>query len=135
MIFSIFVVLAAITTINFIFYLFIFVCPGFPKTTFTSQTNCKFRGTKVKNKDKPFTKNIFLSLPPRRPHESESESRSVLSDSLQPHGLYSPWNSPGRNTGVDSLFLLQGIFPTQGLNLGLPHCRQILYQLSHQGKS
>ena len=47
------------------------------------------------------------------------------------HGLYSPWNSPGQNTGVGSLFLLQGIFPTQGLNPGLPHCRWILYQLSH----
>ena len=47
--------------------------------------------------------------------------------------LYSPWNSPGQNTGVGSLSLLQGIFPTQGLSPGLPHCRQILYQLSHQG--
>ena len=45
----------------------------------------------------------------------------------------SPWNSPGQNTGVDSLSLLQGIFPTQGLNPGLPLCRWILYQLSHQG--
>ena len=60
-------------------------------------------------------------------------SRSVVSDSLQPHGLYSPWNSPGQNTGVGSLSLLQGIFPTQGLNPDLKHCRQILYQLSHQG--
>ena len=98
---------------------------------------------------------------------------SVVSDSLQPHGLYSPWNSPGqitgvgslsllqgisqprdqtqvsciagglslpaesqgkpKNTGVGSLSLLQGIFPTQGLNPGLPHCRRILYHLSHQG--
>ena len=41
------------------------------------------------------------------------------------------WNSPGENTGVGSLSLLQGIFPTQGLNPGLPHCRQILCQLSH----
>ena len=40
---------------------------------------------------------------------------------------YSPWNSPGQNTGVGSLLLLQEIFPTQGLNPGLPHCRQILY--------
>ena len=63
----------------------------------------------------------------------ESESCSVVSDALQPHGLYSPWNSPGQNTGVGSLSLLQGIFPTQGLNPGLPHCRQILYQLSHRG--
>ena len=60
-------------------------------------------------------------------------SRSVVSDSLQPHGLYSPWNSPGQNTGVGSLFLLQGIFPTQGSNPCLLHCRWILYQLSHQG--
>ena len=56
-----------------------------------------------------------------------------MSNSLQLHGLYSPWNSPGQNTGVGSLSLLQGIFPTQGLKPGLPHCRRILYQLSHQG--
>ena len=62
-----------------------------------------------------------------------SESLSVVSNSLWPHGLYSPWNSPGQNAGVGSLSLLQGIFPTQGLNPSLPHCRQILYQLSHQG--
>ena len=102
-----------------------------------------------------------------------SESCSVVSNSLQPHGLYSPWNSPGqntgvgkpfpspgdlpnpgidprspslqmdllpakpqgkpKNTGVGSLSLLQGIFPTQGSNQGLLHCRQILYQLSYQG--
>ena len=43
-----------------------------------------------------------------------------------PHGLYSPWNSPGQNTGVDSLSLLQGIFPTQEANPGLLHCRRIL---------
>ena len=63
----------------------------------------------------------------------ESESRSVVSNSLQPHGLYSPWDSPGQNTGLGSLSLLQGIFPTQGLNPGLLHCRQILYHLSHMG--
>ena len=44
-----------------------------------------------------------------------------------------PWNSPCQNTGVGSLFYLQGIFPTQGSNSSLPHCRWILYQLSHQG--
>ena len=52
---------------------------------------------------------------------------------LRPHGLYSLWNSPGQNTGVGSLSLLQGIFPTQASNPGLKHCRQILYQLSHRG--
>ena len=57
----------------------------------------------------------------------ESESLSVVSYSSQPHGLYSPWNSPGQNSGVGSLRRLQGIFPTQGMNPGLLHCRQILY--------
>ena len=62
-----------------------------------------------------------------------SESRSVLSNSLWPHRLYNPWNSPGLNTGVGSRSFLQGIFPTRGSDPGLPHCRWILYQLSHQG--
>ena len=62
-----------------------------------------------------------------------SENRSVMSNSLWSHGLYNPWNSPGQNTGVDSLSLLQGIFPTQGSNPGLLHCRWILYQLSQKG--
>ena len=62
------------------------------------------------------------------------ESCSVVSDSLRPHGLYSPWNSPGQNTGTGSLSLLQVIFPTQGSNPGLLHCRCFLYQLSHQGR-
>ena len=65
----------------------------------------------------------------------ESESHLVVSNSLRPHRLYSPWNSPGQNTGVDSLSLPQGIFPTQDSNPGLPHCRWILYQLSHKGSS
>ena len=65
--------------------------------------------------------------------QTETESRSVMSDSLRPHGLYSPWNSLGQNTGVGSLSLFQGIFPTQGLKPGLPHCRWIPYQLNHKG--
>ena len=98
---------------------------------------------------------LFMKLLPK----NESGSCWVVSDSLQPHGLYSqrnspdqdkvkvvqscltlcepmncsPWNSPGQNTGVGSLSLLQGIFPTQGSNPGLPHGRRILYQLSHKG--
>ena len=55
-----------------------------------------------------------------------------MSNSLQPHGLCSPWHSPGQNTGVVSLSLLQGVFPTQGYNPSLPHNRQILFQLSHK---
>ena len=69
-----------------------------------------------------------------RSKKLESERFSVMSDSLQPHRRYvSPWNSPGQNTGEDSLFLLQGIFPNQESNQGLLDCRQILYQLSYQG--
>ena len=61
-----------------------------------------------------------------------------LSNSLRPHGLqptrlFHPWDFPGKTTGVGCHFLLQGIFPTQGLNPGLLHCRQVLYHLSHQG--
>ena len=52
-----------------------------------------------------------------------SEWKSLSSNSLRPHGLYSPWNSQSQNIGVSSLSLLQGIFPTQESNPGLPHCR------------
>ena len=66
-------------------------------------------------------------------------SCSVVSDSLQPYRVYParllcPWDYPGKNTGVGSHSLLQGIFPTQGLNLALLHCRHILYRLSQPGK-
>ena len=63
-------------------------------------------------------------------------SHSVVSDSLPPHGLgptrlLCSWDFPGKNTGLGCHFLLQGVFLTQGLNPGLPHCSQILYHLSH----
>ena len=67
-------------------------------------------------------------------YESEIESCSVVSNSLWPNGLYSPWNSPGQNTGVGSHSLLHGIMPTQGLNPGLPHCRQISLPAEPPGK-
>ena len=69
------------------------------------------------------------------------DHHSVVSNSLRPHGLQPtrflcPWNSPGKNPGLGCHSLLQGIFPTQGSNLGLPHCRQIFfYHLSHQGNT
>ena len=76
-----------------------------------------------------------------RVHENERESahRSVVSDSLWPHRAHQvplSWNFPGKNTGVDCHSLLQGIFPIKGLNLGLQHCKRILYRLSicYQGK-
>ena len=63
----------------------------------------------------------------------ESESHTVVSDSLWPHCLCSLWNSPGLNTGVGCHFLLQENFLTQGSNPGLLHCWQILHQLSYEG--
>ena len=65
-------------------------------------------------------------------------SRSVVSNSLQPHRLwptrlFCAWDSPGKNTAMGCHFLLQRIFPTQGSNPSLAHCRQMLYRLSHQG--
>ena len=67
------------------------------------------------------------------PPWTQSESCWIMSGSLQPHGQYSPWTSPGQNTGMGSLSLLQGNLPTQGSNPGLLHWRWILCQLSHQG--
>ena len=55
-------------------------------------------------------------------------------DSLRSHGLYSPWNSLGQNTGWIAVLFSRGMFPIQGSNPGIPHCRHILYQLSHQGR-
>ena len=69
---------------------------------------------------------VFVSI------GKESESHSALPTLCNPTDYNNPWNSPGQNTGVGSLSLLQGIFPTQGLNPGLLHCRRILYQLSYQ---
>ena len=71
--------------------------------------------------------------------ESENACCAVISDSLWSHGLWPtrllcPWNSPGKNTEVGCHALLQRIFPTQGWNLGLLHCRQILYHLTHQSQ-
>ena len=85
------------------------------------------RGRKIKCSDLKWTFIFSAGLSP-----------SVVSDSLQPHGLQPArllcaWESPGKNTGVGCHALLQGIFPTPGSNPGLPHCRRILYRLSHQG--
>ena len=66
----------------------------------------------------------FIALPP------SFAPYFLLTLSPFPHPI---WNSPGKSTGVGCNSTLQGIFPTQGLNLGLLHCRQILYHLSHQG--
>ena len=86
---------------------------------------------------------FFQNILPKNPNELvgqpniESESE-VVSDSLRPHGMeptriLSPWDFPGKNTGVGCHFLFQGTFPTRGSNPGLPHCRKTLYHLSYQG--
>ena len=70
---------------------------------------------------------------------ASGQSHSAVPDSLQPSWtiqstkLLCPWNSPGKNTGVGSHSLLQGIFPTRGSNMGLLHCWQIFYHLGHRG--
>ena len=69
-------------------------------------------------------------------HEVKNVSHLDVADSLQPQGLQAarlpcPWSYPGKKTGVGYHSLLQGIFPTQGSNLGLLHCRKILYHLNH----
>ena len=75
----------------------------------------------------PSTLNLFHT-------HTHTHTHSVAQScpTLRPHG-YSPWNSLGQNTGVGSLFHLQGIFPTQGSNPSLPHYGWILCQLSHKG--
>ena len=63
----------------------------------------------------------------------QSKSHSDMSNSSWPLGRYSPWNSPGQNTGIGSCSFLQGIVPTEGLNPGVLHCSQTVHQLSHEG--
>ena len=90
----------------------------------TATENCGI-GTRIDRQINRTEWKVFMSC--------ESESRSVVSNSLRPPWTHSPWNSLGQSTGVGSLSLLQGIFPTKGLNPSLLHCRRILYQLSHKG--
>ena len=84
----------------------------------------------------PYNKSLFFSI---YFHDvSFLLSGSVVSDSLRPHGLERSrllclWDSPAKNTGEGCHSLLQGTLLTQGSSLGLLHCRQILYHLSHQG--
>ena len=66
--------------------------------------------------------------------EPVSESHSIMSDSWRPHGLYSPWNFPGQNTGVGSLSLLQGIFSTPGIELRFPALQADSLPAEPQGK-
>ena len=93
---------------------------GFLFTSAIFQSLCESRSAEITQRQREQSK------------QWESESCPVVSNSLWPHGIYSPWNSPRKNTGVSSISLLQGICPTQGSNPGIPNCRQILHQLSHK---
>ena len=98
---------------------------------YMSLEKCLFRSSKWKTHQWPedWKGSIFIPIPKK----SESESHSVVSSSLRPHEPHSPWNSPGQNTGVCSISLLQEIFPIWRSIPGLLHCRWILCQLSHKG--
>ena len=99
---------------------------------------------KQKQKEQDETRRLNLGKESKRRYSRQRLGRCFKvgkgkslsqSDSLQLHGLYSPWNSLGQNTRVGCLSLLQGIFPTQRSNPGLLHCRWILYHLSHKGST
>ena len=99
--------------------------------TYMQSTSCKTLGQMKHKLESRFPGEI--SVTSNTQMKVKVSFHSVMSDFLQPRGLYSPWNSPGQNTGGGSLSLLQRIFPTLGQNPGLLLCRQILYQLSYQG--
>ena len=80
-----------------------------------------------------FFGNELLSIAQTQ-NESESESCSVVSDSLESLGLYSPWNSPGQNTGVGSLSLLQGNLPNSGIEPRSPALQADSLPAEPQGK-
>ena len=123
----VFHIFSAICCFNWAFYVtWIFLSQHMTYTSKMFSSGCFGVSIYIYNINKSPLSNTVLV-------QSESESQSVMSDSLGPHGLYSLWNSPSQNTGVGSRLLLQGIFPTQGSNPGLPNCRRILYQLSHKG--
>ena len=93
-------------------------------TEWTSQKSIHFLSEILENKRLGITETVKVkSLSPAWPFPPHW---------LWPARLFCPWDSPGKNTGVRCHFLLQGIFPTQRSNTGLPHCRQILHRLSHQ---
>ena len=104
-----------------------------------------FYKTVIANKDFYFNGSLLLIHIKSQKHlndytlqYSEKWSRSVVPDSAIPWivactKLLCPWDFQGKSTGVGCHFLLQGIFPTQGSNPGLSHCRQTLYRLNHQG--
>ena len=110
------------TRILFYHWTLIFDCFSFVPTFFFSLKifNCK-TCSRVSAVPKLRSQNDF----------DQSVSPSVV-PTLWSHGLYCPWNSPCKNTGVGSYFLLQRSFLTQGLNLGLLYYRQIIYCLSYQ---
>ena len=114
------------------------------KPPFQPLTLARAKGVKnPQNRSRSGTKANVITASANHPSHKFlkwSVSHSVASNFLQPHGLQPtqlpyPWSSPGKNPGMGCHFLVQGIFSTQRLNLGLPRCRQFLDHLSHQGIS
>ena len=108
-----------------------------PPLTTTSKSSQAARPSAIKNKSVHKNVSFFhfehhLPLPSATPAKPLWPVNTQVTKIL-PSRLFCPWDSPGKNTGVGSHFLLQGIFLTQGSNPGLLHCRSILYSLSHQG--
>ena len=125
------------------------LCMGFSRQKYWSGLPCPPPGDLLNSEIEPLSSASpamqvdFLPVEPpeKAKHLGKLNNRkwkcihSVVSDSLQPHGLYPtrllcPWNSPGKNTEVGCHALLQGIFQTRGSHPGLLHCRKILYQLT-----
>ena len=100
--------------------------------TLCDPMDCNLPGSSV-HEDSPTKNNEVGCSAPTWPLKW-SESLSVVSDSLQPHGLYNPWNSPGQNTGVDSLSFLQGNLPNPGIELRSPALLTDSLSAESQGK-
>ena len=100
--------------------------------TLCNPMDCHATGSSVHGD--PLGKNTGVFLEAAMPSSKGSSQPRDLTQVCHTAGDSSPAEPPGKpkNTGVDSLSLLQGIFPTQQLNWGLLHCRWILYQLSYQ---
>ena len=126
--------LGAYSDFPFLFEQVLITCSHLPGLNLQNATLCCAAALSLLSFINIFYFYILVQLPR---HASGLLACSVMSDSLGRHGpqssrLLCPWNFPGKTTGVGCNFLLREIFPTQGLNPHLQHCRQILYLLSHQ---
>ena len=118
-------------------YLYHSTHPGWKSCTYSAYCSCCTMNSVRKKKILSFicySNKQYSSSPVVASVHCSTVSHFLWPQGLSLTRLLCPWDSPGKNTGVGSHFLLQGIFSTQGWNPGLLHCRQILYCLSHQGR-